>query len=104
MGIRAELGKYPLSLNIYTQMIKYWTRLLSSESILLQESHLDNLERLKTKKKSWIRTIMLILGACGVKEVDVDKKYAKTNTHFTKTSRRNSQNPTKSTGKKKQKS
>ena len=73
MGIRAELGKYPLSLNIYTQMIKYWTRLLSSESILLQESHLDNLERLKTKKTSWIRTIMFILGACGVKEIDVDE-------------------------------
>ena len=29
-GLRAETGKFPLSLNIYTQMVKYWTRLLTT--------------------------------------------------------------------------
>ena len=70
-GIRAETGKYPLSLNIYTQMIKYWTRLLTTKSTLLQEAHMDNIERFKKGKQSWIRSIIYLLKTCGINPIDV---------------------------------
>ena len=71
MGLRAELGKYPLSLNIYIQIIKYWTRLLSTENILLHEAHIDNLERMRKNKPCWIKTVMFILKTCGLQQIDI---------------------------------
>ena len=61
MGILAETGKYPLSVNIYIQMMKYWVRLLTTDSSLLQEAHMDNMERYKEGHTSWIQTIIYLL-------------------------------------------
>ena len=36
MDILAETGKFPLSVNIYIQMMKYWVRLLTTDSLLLR--------------------------------------------------------------------
>ena len=71
MGLRAEIGKYALSYNIYTQVIKYWIRLLSTESILLQEAHMDNIDRCKMGKPSWLQTVIHILNICGLQQIDV---------------------------------
>ena len=70
-GIRGETGKFPLSVNIYVQMIKYWTRMLSTNSTLLQEAHLDNMERYRSGKKCWIRPIIYLLNVCDVTDINI---------------------------------
>ena len=87
MGLRAELGKYPLSLNIYIQIIKYWTRLLSTENILLQEAHIDNLERMRRNKPCWIKTVMFILKTCGLQQIDI-KEISEKETTFHRETRK----------------
>ena len=79
-GLRAELGKYPLSLKIYIQMVKYWTRLLSTENILLQEAHIDNINRMERSKPCWIKTVMFILKTCGYHQLDINDILGKENT------------------------
>ena len=71
MGLRGETGKFPLSLNIYTQVIKYWIRLLSTESTLLQEAHLDNVERMKKGQQCWLTPVIYILKICGTDQIDI---------------------------------
>ena len=71
MGLRAETGKYPLVINIYTQMIRYWTRLLSTNSTLLQDAHMDNIERLKKGQSNWIQPVLFILRTCGITQIDI---------------------------------
>ena len=68
---QGETGKYPLSFNIYTQIIKYWIRLLSTESLLLQEAHMDNIERCKRGQQCWLQTVVYILNACGIHQIEV---------------------------------
>ena len=70
-GIRAETGKFPLSLNIYVQMVKYWTRLLTTESKLMQGAHMDNLERFHEGKQCWIHPLIYLLKTCGINQIDV---------------------------------
>ena len=72
-GLRAETGKYPLSMNIYTQMMKYWTRLLTTESQLMQEAHKDNLKRFREGKPCWIQPLIYLLRTCEIEEIDVSK-------------------------------
>ena len=71
VGLRGETGKFPLSLNIYTQVIKYWIRLLSTESTLLQEAHLDNVERIKKGQQCWLTPVIYILKICGTDQIDI---------------------------------
>ena len=71
MGLRAETGKLPLSVNIYTQMLKYWIRILSTESNLLQEAHFDNIERYKRGLTSWIQPVIYLLKICGMTQIDI---------------------------------
>ena len=71
-GLRGETGKYPLNVNIYTKMMKYWTRLLTTDSALLREAHMDCIERFKAGKNSWIRPIVYLLRIQGT-EIDIPK-------------------------------
>ena len=70
-GMRAETGKFPLSLNVYVQMIKYWVRMLTSESSLIQGAHMDNIERFTEGKQCWIRPVVYLLKTCGMDQIDI---------------------------------
>ena len=67
VSIMAKLRNYfiagvvvliPIGITIYIQMIKYWMRLFTTENKLVQEAHLDSIERLKERKTSWLITII----------------------------------------------
>ena len=61
MGILSETGRHPICTKIFIQMIKYWTRLFTTESNLLQEAHLECIERFKEGKTSWLKIIVYLL-------------------------------------------
>ena len=71
MGILAETGKYPLSVNIYVQMMKYWVRLLTTDSLLLKEAHMDNMERYARGNPCWIKPIIYLLKITQTEPIDV---------------------------------
>ena len=45
--------------------------MLSTESKLLQEAHLDNIKRCKRGQTSWIRPITFLLEICGMTQIDI---------------------------------
>ena len=79
LGLRAETGKLPLSFNIYTQVLKYWIRLLSTESTLLQEAHNDNIERWNKGQPCWIQPVIYMLKQCS-ETIDIKDISEKQNT------------------------
>ena len=57
----SECGKYPIGMKIYLQIIKYWVRLLSTGNELLQQTHLEEIQRLKAKKQNWLTIVKYLL-------------------------------------------
>ena len=49
-AVYSECGKYPICMKTYVQIIKYWIRLFSTENELLQQTHLEGIQRLKDNK------------------------------------------------------
>ena len=61
IGILAEVGKYPISMRIFIQIIKYYVRLHTTQSTLLQNA-LDDAIRTKHKgKNNWLKIVDLLL-------------------------------------------
>ena len=60
-GILTETGKYPISVKVYIQIMKYWIRLLNIESKYMQESHISCLELWNEGKNSWCKIIEFLI-------------------------------------------
>ena len=72
-GILAEVGKYPLCIKIYTQIIKYYVRLCSSQSILLQNTLIDALKMQHQGKNNWLRIVTLLLKVTKLDQVSPEE-------------------------------
>ena len=57
----AECGKFPLQLKIYVQIIKYWMRLFSNESIYMQKIHLAEIKKCEDNKPSWLKIVEYLI-------------------------------------------
>ena len=68
IAVLAELGRYPTSINIMINMIKYWIRLnkLTESNHLLKLSYQTNLEMLRLGKPCWLNSIYKILHELGL--------------------------------------
>ena len=67
IAVLAETGKYPIALNIFIRIIKYWIRVNNSENRLLSGAVNANRELLKKNKQNWERIIIFLL-----KSIDVN--------------------------------
>ena len=60
-GVLAECGKYPLCMKIYIQIIRYWTRLRTSESKYMQELYKLEQQKRKMGKNSWLKIVDFLI-------------------------------------------
>ena len=66
--IYGELGRFPLFINRYVNIVKYWFKLLYSENCILREVYLS-LERNCTNSVNWVSNVKDILQRYGFNEV-----------------------------------
>ena len=70
MGLMSETGKFPICLKIFTQIIKYWMRLRTTDKSMLREAHNINFENNLDKKKSWMKIVHFLLEYTGMSNTD----------------------------------
>ena len=70
IAIKAETGKYPMSLKIYSQIFKYWIRLTTSTNRLLKGALTLNIENNRIGKQSWMRIVEFLLQAVNMQNTN----------------------------------
>ena len=68
LAILAETGKYPISIKIMTQIIKYWIRLDTSEDNLLTATRLAIEDHNQKGNQNWKKIVHFILKYCNIHE------------------------------------
>ena len=56
-AVYGELGRYPLYISRYVQIIKYWLKLLDTDNIILQTVYEDAKDRLHRGFKGWLYNV-----------------------------------------------
>ena len=84
LAILAETGKYPLSINIFTHIIKYWFRLTFSEKKLLKASKETILALDHLGHQNWYKIVKYLLKTAEFENTPIDneKDYGKFVTKF----------------------
>jgi hypothetical protein len=58
IAVLAELGRYPITIEIITNIIKYWIRLLECKpSSLVYNCYRENIEIMSRKEKCWLSSV-----------------------------------------------
>ena len=57
IAIMSEVGKYPICIRMYEQILKYWIRVSTSDNILLHESYKTNMENYKQGNQCWTKIV-----------------------------------------------
>ena len=68
IAVLAELGRYPLTIDVITGMIKYWARMKNNKNKdnLLNLCYLENQELLNTNKPCWLSAVNKTLNELGL--------------------------------------
>ena len=72
IAVLSETGKYPIAINIFTRIMKYWIRINSSDNMLLVGAVRANRELLLKNKQNWERIVHFLLKAMDI-EIDEDE-------------------------------
>lgn len=67
-AVYGELGRYPLYVNRYVQIIKYWFKLIHSDNIVLKTLYLNSLIN-NNRRDSWPQKVKSILDEYGFSDV-----------------------------------
>ena len=65
MAVYGETGRYPLYINRYVRMVKYWGNVLKTDNIIMKTMYNDMLEKQKNGQKNWASQIKNILDMYG---------------------------------------
>ena len=65
MGVYGELGRYPLYINRYVRMIKYWSKIVKSDNIIVKYLYKSLLVDCNKGTKNWLNNIKCLLNDYG---------------------------------------
>ena len=71
LAILGETGKFPISINIFIHIIKYWFRLSFSENKLLEASKEANLTQDHLGRQNWYKIVKFLLKATSLNDIPV---------------------------------
>ena len=60
-----ELGRYPLYVNRYVRIIKYWRRISSSDNIIVQKLYEQAMSDSANGRRNWVTSIRNLLNEYG---------------------------------------
>ena len=61
LAVMAETGKYPISIKIFTQIVKYWIRLETTDNVLLKATKLSVIDQNRKGNQNWMKIIQYLL-------------------------------------------
>ena len=64
-GIYGELGRYPMYVNRFVRILKYWFKLLNTDNVLLKAAYQLSFECCLADKKGWLTNIKQLLSQYG---------------------------------------
>ena len=64
-AVYGELGRYPIYISRYVQIIKYWLKLMDTDNIILQRVCQDAKHRLNRGFKEWLHNVQHLLSMHG---------------------------------------
>ena len=64
MGVYGELGRYPLYINRYTRIIKFWCKIVSSSNLLIEKMY-DYFCECNVKRNNWAYQVKYLLDCYG---------------------------------------
>ena len=67
-AVYGELGRYPLYVNRYIRIIKYWLNVVNTDNILLKCVYLDAVEDCHNGCRNWVSNIIDLLNMYGFSE------------------------------------
>ena len=67
-AVYGELGRYPLYINRYIRIIKYWLKVVNTDNILLKCVYLDAVEDCRKGCKNWVSNIIDLLNMYCISE------------------------------------
>ena len=73
-AVRGELGRFPIALSIFIQMLKFWFHMESSKNTILQHALAESKNLEHQVKKSWSSHITNLLTKTGIK-IDKPSKH-----------------------------
>ena len=73
MGIYGELGRYPLYINRYVRIIKFWCKIISSENIIVKHLYKCMLKDCENGKKNWASNVKSLLDSFGFSNAWLDQ-------------------------------
>ena len=74
LAILGEMGKYPISVKIFTHIVKYWFRLALSENALLKASKQSNIGLDKLGYQNWFKIVKFLSKMTGIDILVDDEK------------------------------
>ena len=74
-GIYGELGRYPLYVNRFTRIIKYWCKLLKTENSILKKVYENMLIDCNNGKNNWVTKVKSLLCNYGFTNVFMNAPY-----------------------------
>ena len=79
VAVYGELGRFPLYIARHVHMIKYWFKILKTDSIILKDIYNLNLEECEAGKKCWLINVKRLLCDFGFNFVWNNPNCAKSN-------------------------
>ena len=64
-AVYGELGRYPLYINRYVQIVKYWLKLINTENIILKHVYQLAYEGCECGDHNWVRNVKVLLDDYG---------------------------------------
>ncbi len=64
--VYGELGRYPLYVNRYVRIVKYWLKIINSNNIILQTVYIRALNDCNKGCKNWVANVEQLLNEYGL--------------------------------------
>ena len=65
MGVYGELGRYPLFINRYARIVKYWCKIVESDNIVIKHIYNSLLLDVQRGKQNWCSNVKYLLDSYG---------------------------------------
>ena len=82
MAIYGELKRYPLFINRYIRIIKYWLKVINSENIIVHQLYNSLFDDFVEGKRNWIYHVKNVLDIQGFSDIWLYPEYVHVNNYI----------------------
>ena len=69
LAVYSELGRFPLFVNRYTRVIKYWAKVIQTDNFIIQRLYTEMLKQCLCGQQNWLINVKFLLDSYGFSHV-----------------------------------